>query len=169
MRPKKHKTKRQSAKDKETLAHKPKVLYLASLERIEEAQTCRDSGHCVAAMYLGGLAVECILQALALRDNPQHDARHDLTKWLSRCPRSLEETLKSDPVVAGDWNRVDTVWYNGMRYLSENGLLGYLRGIDRAEKDIKGGREAILKENAKRLVDSASAVHKKGLATWRRF
>ncbi len=67
------------------LAHKPKVLYHASLERIDEARKAHDSGDHVLAMYLSGLAVECILQAVAFLDKPIHDARHDLKKWLNRC------------------------------------------------------------------------------------
>lgn len=159
--------KRKSTKSVDSLAHKPMVLYRASVERIQEAGYCLKGRHWIAAMYLAGLAVECILQAIALHHGSPHDARHDLTKWLSKCPLSLQDTLKSKEI-AGDWNRVATVWYNELRYLSEDGLFGHLRNIGRAKK-IKGGREAILKENAKRLVESASAVHKKGLGIWHRF
>ncbi len=160
-------SKRKSRKRPGGHTHDPEGLYYASLERIEDARLARNEQHWVAAMYLAGLAVECILQALALRDYPRHDARHDLTQWLGRCPTTLQETLKSTAARA-DWNRVRTVWYNAMRYVSESGLLGYLRKTGRAH-GIKGGREAILRKNVELLVKSASAVHIKGLNTWRRF
>lgn len=159
--------KQKSAKSIDALTHKPVVLYQASVERIQEARHCLKGGHWVAAIYLAGLAVECILQAIAIHQGAPHDARHDLTKWLSKCPRSLQGTLKSSEV-RSEWNRIGTVWYNNIRYLSKAGLLGHLRYIGRAE-GIKGSGDSVLKANAKRLVDSASAVHKKGLGTWYRF
>ena len=69
--------------------HKPIVLYYASVERKEAAWAAYERKDYVLAMYLAGLAVECILQAIVLNDDPTHDAKHDLTKWLARCRASL--------------------------------------------------------------------------------
>ena len=77
----------------------------------------------VLASYLAGLAVESILQALALQGGAPHDARHSLSNWLSKCPTSLHEALKG----SADWNLLVARWDNGIRYLSFDGLLGYFR------------------------------------------
>ncbi len=65
------------------LVHHPIVLYSASAERLEAAKFAAAHGDWVMAVYLAGLSIECLLQAFALRDVPTHDARHDLTKWLT--------------------------------------------------------------------------------------
>src|SRR5688572_5017234 len=101
------------------LFHRPIVLYQASAERKEAAWVAFHRGDFVIATYLAGLAVESILQAIALNDNPVHDAKHDLTKWLGRCRTSIQDILKNDPV-REDWNRVVRVWCNELRYLSRH-------------------------------------------------
>lgn len=157
---------RRGKRESKSLSHDPRVLHAASIERIMEADVCFKKKYWTITIYLAGLAVECILQALALRDDPKHDSRHDLTKWLGKCPRRLENTLKSIEMGA-HWNHLNTVWYNEIRYLSEAGLLGHLRKIGHAGKS-KTGREAILRQNADSLLESANLVHKKGLAAWPR-
>lgn len=145
------------------LTHRPNVLYLASIERMAAARRMIDlkPHDYVLASYLAGLAVESILQALALQTGAPHDAKHTLTKWLSKCPSSIHEALKG----SGEWNRLVALWDNGLRYLSFDGLLGYFRnkGYVRGRK---GGVESIVRQVTKELVDSAETVHKKGLAIW---
>ena len=145
------------------LSHRPNVLYLASIERIAAAQRMVDEKphDYVLASNLAGLAVEAIFQALALRAGATHDARHSLSKWLSKCPPSLNDALKG----SADWNLLVALWDNGIRYFSFDALLGYLRdkGYVRGKK---GGVESIVRHVTKQLVDSAEEVQKKGLATW---
>jgi len=107
------------------------------------------------------LAVESILQALALHAGGAHDAKHTLSRWLSKCPSTLHEALKG----SAEWNQVVALWDNGIRYLSFDGLLGYFRdkGYVRGKK---GGVESIVRHVTKNLVDAAEVVHKKGLAVW---
>ena len=77
------------------LTHKPNVLYLASIERIATARRMIDQQPCdyVMASYLAGLAVESILQAIALHAGASHDARHSLSNWLAKCPAALHDAL----------------------------------------------------------------------------
>jgi HEPN domain-containing protein len=140
------------------LSHKPEVLYQASLERMEEAQAALDRCRYVLAIYLSGLAVECVLQAIVLREHPQHDSKHNLAKWLSRCRPSLQDAVKASGI-RESWALLIAVWRNELRYYSEAGLLGHLRRIDRA-RGISGGSEAILRVNAQRLLEAASVVQK---------
>ncbi len=149
------------------IAHNPRVLYHASLERITEAERSLNSKDYVLCIYLGGLAVECILQAIALHDDPTHDAKHDLAKWLARCRTSLQNAVKSEAMRV-HWNRVVRTWRNDLRYLSRAGLLGYLRAR-KLDRMISGGPEDIMKVNAKRLLDSAVVVHNKGVTAWHHY
>jgi hypothetical protein len=77
------------------LSHRPNVLFAASAERLAAAVRAAGGSDWVMATYLAGLSVECMLQALALHLVPTHDARHDLSAWLSKCPRSFRDTLLS--------------------------------------------------------------------------
>lgn len=145
------------------LSYRPNVLYLASIERMAAARRMIDQKayDYVLASYLSGLAVESILQALALRGGAAHDAKHSLSKWLSKCPPAMHEALKG----SAEWNLLVALWDNGMRYLSFDALLGYLREKD-AVHGRKGGVESIVRSATKALVDAAESVHKKGLAVW---
>lgn len=146
------------------LSHKPEVLYRASMERMAAAWRALDEAQDYSlAAYLAGLAVECILQAVAIRMGAAHDARHSLPKWLAKCPVELQDAIKSQ--VPDEWSLLVALWDNGIRYLSREGFLGYVRDKGYTEK-IRGGPESMLRKNAKLLVGAADAVHKKGLAQW---
>jgi hypothetical protein len=145
------------------LSHKPNVLYLASIERIAAARRMIDQKphDYVLASYVAGLAVESVLQAIALHGGAAHDAKHTLSKWLAKSPAALQDALKG----SAEWNRVVALWDNGIRYLSFGGLLGYFRDKGYA-RGKKGGVESIVRHVTKSLVDAAEVVHKKGLAVW---
>jgi len=145
------------------LSYRPNVLYLASIERMAAARRMIDEKphDYVLASYLAGLAVESILQAIALRGGAAHDAKHSLSKWLSKCPSALHDALKG----SGEWNLLVALWDNGIRYLSFDGLLGYFRGKEYVHGK-KGGVESKVRQVTKNLVDAAEGVHKKGLAVW---
>jgi hypothetical protein len=145
------------------LSHKSHVLYLASIERMAAAQRMIDQTpkDYVLANYVAGLAVECILQALALEAGASHDARHSLSAWLSKCPASLHHLLKGK----AEWNLLVALWDNGLRYYSYDGLLGYFRDKGYA-RGKKGGVESKVRATTNALVNAADYVHKKGLAVW---
>ena len=144
--------------------HGPESLYRASLERVEAARnalTARDSVMCI---YLGGLAVECLLQAVVHLDTPQHDARHDLTAWLRRSRKSLQDAMRSNKIRAS-WSHVVAIWRNDFRYYSESALYGVLKKMGRTKR-LKGDRTSVLKQVAKRFLDSVVSVHNQGIAAW---
>jgi hypothetical protein len=115
----------------------------------------------VLSSYVAGLAVECILQALALHHGAAHDARHELSMWLSKCPTALHNALKG----SAEWNLLVALWDNGIRYLSFDALLGYFRDKGKLHGK-KGGVESKVRHVTKQLVDAAEIVHKEGLAVW---
>lgn len=145
------------------LSHKSQVLYRASIERMAAAGREFDAKDYALCMYLSGLAVECILQAIALRFGAAHDARHDLVAWAGKCPTEFQDCIKGS--IAADWNRVVALWDNGLRYLPGDGLLGFLRrrgfGLG-----VAGGPESIVRSAARVLLDAARTVHNRGVAQW---
>jgi hypothetical protein len=147
------------------LTHKPIVLYHASIERMNTARQLLlgPKPDYPMAMYNAGLAVECLLQAFALRAGQAHDARHSLINWLTKCPSGLQDRIKTN--VRAQWSFVAAIWDNEIRYLSTAGLLGYLRqkGYTRA---ISGGPDAMIRTNAKAMVQAAEAVHDAGVVVW---
>src|SRR5438105_1577503 len=104
------------------LSHKPEVLYRASIERMAAAWRALEEGDDYPlASYLAGLAVECILQAVAFKIGAVHDAAHALPKWLAKCPSDLQDAIKGR--VRGEWSLLVALWDNGIRYLSRDGFL----------------------------------------------
>jgi len=146
-------------------AHKPIVLYHASIERKEAAWTALEKRDHVLAIYLAGLSVECVLQAIALLDNPTHDARHDLPKWLARCRTSLQKTIMSREV-RENWNLIVRLWRNDLRYLSSEGMLGYVRQFRDLVRGVRGGPDAIMNKVAFDFLNAVSRVHTLGVAKW---
>lgn len=76
-----------------SLSQKSPVLHVASLERIQEAQILMDSNAWGLSMYVSGLAVESLMQAIAIRSGASHDAHHDLRAWLKKCPQSVTDVV----------------------------------------------------------------------------
>lgn len=150
------------------LTHKPIVLYAASIERMEAAYVALERRDHVLAIYLAGLSVECVLQAIALLDDPAHDAKHDLPKWLARCRTSLQEAVK-DPRVRTDWSLIVSIWRNDLRYLSREGMLRHLRRFRDLIRGIRGGPDAIMKTVAVRILQAAGTVHSKGVVAWSHY
>lgn len=147
--------------------HDPNRLHRASEERVEAARRALKAGDPVMCIYLGGLAVECLLQAIAHLDTQKHDARHDLTKWLGRCRTSLQDAMKSEDLRAS-WSHVCAIWRNHFRYYSRGALYGELKGMGRTRR-IRGDQESVLNDVAKRFHDSVVHVHNKGLAAWANY
>ncbi len=146
-------------------SHDPRVLYAASIERIEESELLICEGRWSLSMYVAGLAVESPLQAFATRMGEPHDARHSLDKWLNKCPAALVDAIRGR--ASTQWSELNTMWSNDLRYLSESGLLGRIR--DRKhDRGIKGGRDSVLRVCARRCADDARAVHNRGLLQWHR-
>jgi len=151
-------------KDNMDLSHRPNILYQACLDRAHSASVLLDSVRDYPmAMYTAGLAVECIIQAIALNHGATHNARHNLANWLTKCPEALDDTLRG----TGEWNLVVALWRNELRYLSFEGLLHHLRERNHV-RGLKGSVESLVRTSATRFVSAAGVVQKKGVAEWLR-
>jgi HEPN domain-containing protein len=60
------------------MASTAKSYHRAALERIADADLLHAEGRYPFAMYASGLAVECMLRAFRLLNDPSFDERHDL-------------------------------------------------------------------------------------------
>jgi hypothetical protein len=149
-------------------SHNPGILKDASLERIDAARRALNERDPVMCFYLGGLAIECILQAVVQLDTPTHDQRHHLAGWLGRCRRtSLQRALNSQEL-RPSWNHVCAVWRNEFRYYSRSALLGTLKKMGRTN-GVRGDHESVLNEVARRFHQSVVHAHNKGLAAWKNY
>lgn len=145
------------------LSQRPMVLHAASIERIEEAASLLEQKSWALSMYVAGLAVESLLQAFVHRGDSVHDAHHDLRRWLDKCPISVVDLIKLN--AGREWSTLCAVWDNSLRYLSEDGLFGYLRKAE-LNRGLKGDRESILRTNASRCLAAARVIHNKGIVKW---
>jgi hypothetical protein len=134
---------------------------------MHESHRALKSDDWVLCFYLAGLAVECILQAIALRQGASHDARHDLSRWLARCPADLQATLASSEMRV-DWSLLCSRWSNTIRYYSDDGLLWHCRQY-RMLHGWLGDNQARMKRATAEFQVSAERVQQKGLARWLAF
>ncbi len=152
---------------------------LAALERIEQAQANYDRGAFALAMYVAGVAVECMLRAYIIRrkGRGQLETGHNISLLLSESGlkavalEDKQEQGASSAVIAG-YNRefvdrsttVSVSWSNDYRYASEARLRTHLRKIGLVQK-VKGD---ILKANANRFIQAASWIVQEGERLWNR-
>ena len=150
--------------------------YRAALERMRQARLLYQSGDSFAmAMYVAGLAVECILRAFRWRKDATFDGRHDLLRLFkeSGILRLDEELLESkgvDPiqlrttVVAfrAAMNTVVLLWANDYRFASERQLRGRLINMGLHE----GKKGDPLKANALSLLNAAQKIVDEGVVLW---
>jgi HEPN domain-containing protein len=151
----------------------------AALERIEQARANYDRRAYAPAMYLAGVAVECMLRAYIVRrkGRAQLETGHNISLLLTESGlkavalEDKQEQGASSAVVAG-YNRefddrsstVGVSWSNDYRYASEARLRAHLRKIGLVRK-VKGD---VLKANANRLILAASWVVQEGERLWNR-
>ena len=93
----------------------PYSLWAASLDRLESAAVLIREGRDLAGgVYLAGLAVETLLQALTHLSQQPHDARHSLNHWLTKCSTTLQDSLAIEPALS-QWSLLSRVWRNDLR------------------------------------------------------
>ena len=137
---------------------------VAASERLASARATYHLAQYVEALYLSGLAVECLLRAFVADRGGELDARHDLTEWYRAANlRVLMEDRQSQraSLALGEvWRR----WKNTYRFASLHRLDGELRrrGLHR------GIRGNALKENARVTLENAFVIVNEGTRQWQR-
>lgn len=146
------------------------ALFDASFERRADAEALFAHKRWTLCIYVAGLAVECVLQAIALRHRAELDARHDLALWLTRCPNRVSDRIQANAPNA--WSFLRVCWENRLRYLSDDAALGYLRakglakGLKLPRRGADPPRETVLRANASLCLQSARLVHDTGVLEW---
>lgn len=156
---------------------KPEHYYRAALERMTQAQLLyRHQASYAVAMYVAGVAVECMLRAFKGRKDSVFHEKHDLPQ-LFRASGILEvkQATQSGTSVTetqiGIYRRtlqaamidISILWSNDYRYASEDRLRAHLRKKVGLRTGIKGD---ILKANAVRLLNAAQTFVDKGSRLW---
>lgn len=126
----------------------------AAKEHIDLAFHLYEAKRYVMAHYVAGLAVECVLRAHRLRQDPKFDSRHDLI-GLSKLAKFFDGVHRDyvEQVYAA-LSEVATRWSNSHRYRSQKALYAWIRKAG-LYNGIKGD---CLKGSAKRIVDAARVV-----------
>jgi len=109
----------------------PNEYRLAALERIGDADGARRQERFGVAMYLAGVAAECMLRAYHHEDRP-FDERHDLVLLFKDCDL---ERLGDDARtrLRGPIQTIHMLWRNDFRFAHEEMLRLHFRrtGLDR--------------------------------------
>jgi hypothetical protein len=154
----------------------PDHYFETATERMRQAQFLFHVGESYAlSIYVGGVAVECMLRAFKGRRDPTFDERHDLIRLFA-----ASRMIDVDPVKlrARHWtedkidahrralqaavNDVVRLWANNYRYASERRLLAHLKQITGYRK-IKGD---YLRALARQFLNSAQTFVDMGAMQW---
>lgn len=156
---------------------RPEHYYHAALERIAQAKALydRDDSH-APAMYVAGVAVECLMRAFKMRRGGEFDERHDLLRLFSESgmlsidPAALRAVGLSEAESAvfaqrlrAEVSDVVRLWANDYRYATEARLRGHLKRIA-PEPRVKGD---LLKYQSLRLYNAAKRIVDLGVLLWR--
>jgi HEPN domain-containing protein len=159
---------------------KPEHYHRAALERMKQAQALyRQDESYALAMYVAGLAIECMLRAFKGRRDPAFDERHDLLR-LFKASGMLEvdeDVFRrkglSETQIAGFFrdlqmavNEIARSWSNDFRFASEQRLRSYLGKDPVLRARIRGD---VLKANALRLIKAAEKFIDLGDLLWSRL
>jgi hypothetical protein len=154
----------------------PEHYFQTAAQRIRQAQHLYEAGASFAlAIYVGGLAVECLLRAYKGRRDPTFDERHDLAR-LFKASGMLD--IDPDMLRAKQWtdeqieshlgalrvaaNIIFQMWSNTYRFASEERLRSHLKKATGYRK-IKGD---YLKEQTRQFLNAAQSFMNKGVVQW---
>jgi len=141
---------------------RPEHYLEAAQEQIVSARRLHKQRRYPAAIYLAGVAVECLLLAYKTRENPVFESRHDLGNLLKES--GIAEFIrpkdrKKLSVQMGDvWAR----WKNNYRFASHARLTSEFRRLS-LDRDIRG---EILKPNSDTIINNAAEIINMGVRRW---
>jgi hypothetical protein len=135
----------------------------------------RGKGYYALAMYVAGLAVECLLRAYMVKRKREFASRHDLlllfkesgilevdVDKLKEKGLTDEQIQEHQKVLRSSVNAVFMLWRNNYRFASEARLLAHLKKMKLYQKT-KGD---LLKARAYDLLKAAQEFIDKGVFQW---
>ncbi|HAO19892.1 MAG: hypothetical protein BWK80_24340 [Desulfobacteraceae bacterium IS3] len=141
---------------------RPQNYLEASQERIDAARRLYNFQHYTEAIYLAGVAVECILLAYRIRENSEFESRHDLKNLLRESGIASfisEKDQRKLPALLGEvWSR----WKNNYRFISDESLASEFKRL-KLDRGIKGD---ILKANSANIISNAYEIINIGVRRW---
>lgn len=154
----------------------PEHYFQTATQRMRQAHLLFQDGASYAlAIYVGGVAVECMLRAYKGRRDRVFDERHDL---LSLFRSSGMLTVDRHKLLKKGWtedeihahlrqlraavNQVYRIWSNNYRFASEERLTAHLKKISGFRR-IKGD---FLREQARQFLSSAKRFVDIGVIQW---
>jgi hypothetical protein len=154
----------------------PEHYYIAAIERMNQAwEIYRGGAGYALAMYVAGLAVECMLRAHKMRKDTTFDERHDLKRlfqasgMLDADPAILQEKGLSEAGARRHFRELQAsmvdvydLWTNDYRFASETRLRAHLK-FRKLDRGIKGD---FVKARARKLLESAQRLIDKGIFQW---
>ncbi len=136
--------------------------FTAARERIQEANFLHTNGYYTLAMYVSGLAVECMLRAFRLLKDSTFDERHDLwLLWKSTELANVHSKFYRAKIQAM-LSVVVKLWSNDYRFRSKTELRAYLKKLGR-NRGIKGD---FLKFNSEEIFRAAAEIIRLGAGLW---
>ncbi len=142
----------------------PQRYYRAALARIQEAQHLHANGYFSLAMYVSGLAVECMLRAYRLLDDQTFDERHDLLLLWRRTDLANVNNEYYAPIYTA-LATVVVLWRNDYRFNSDDLMRSRLKKVGK-DRGIKGD---FLKYNSSKLYNAAAEIIRLGTQRWKRL
>ena len=154
----------------------PDHYFQTAIQRTRQAQALFRQGSSFAlAIYVGGVAVECMLRAYKGRRHSIFDEKHDLLRLFAASGMLLVDPAK---LRSKNWtnakierhihtlraavNEIVRLWSNSYRFASEERLRAHLKKATRYRK-IKGD---YLKEQAREFLNSVQTFIDLGVVQW---
>jgi hypothetical protein len=133
-------------------------------ERIGAAYGLYAERRFVDAIYLAGVAVECILRAFATEETDEFESRHDLSRLMKAATLERFVGEKQRQASAAALGEVWARWKNNYRYVGDSRLRSEIKRLE-LDRGIKGDT---LKENARMALENALTIVNKGTFQWKK-
>ncbi len=133
-------------------------------ERIGAAYAMYAEYRFVDAIYLAGVAVECVLRAFAIEESDEFEGRHDLSRLMKVATLERFVGDKQRQAISAALGEVWARWKNNYRYVADQRLRSEIKRLQ-LDRGIKGDA---LKENARVALESALTIVNKGTFQWKK-
>jgi hypothetical protein len=133
-------------------------------ERVQAARAMYDEARFVDALYLAGVAVECVLRAYADPLSGAFDGRHDLPRLMSAATLERWVGEKQRTAISAALGEVWARWKNNYRYATDARLRAEIKRLQ-LDRGVKGDA---LRHSARTALDNALTVVNKGTAQWKK-
>jgi hypothetical protein len=137
----------------------------ASRERMNQAGQLYRSQQYSIAMYLAGVAVECMLRAFHF--DREFNDRHNIELMFGACD-SEKLGAAAKVKMRGPIQTVHLLWQNRYRFFSESRLRAHIQAIGQDKRGVFQGAD-FLKVRCRDLHDASNAIITVGVERWQQI